>query len=239
MDNRDSILRRLAALKAKFAEGSGCTEAEAESAMKMYNDLMQRYNIEETDVHIRQEGIGFSAFSYKEGKQKHEVYWCLTAIGELTDTKPVVDGQNVTFFGTKPDRDYAEFLYRLTIKSLETEWKAFRYSFNYTKLHRRGVHGKKIRHSFRTAFINRLAKRMRDMAGANKIKESSTGTALVLLKAELIDAFLAEKFGKLRKGGEKQTRLSTSEAAEAGRDSADKVRLRQEVDDPTRLLGSS
>lgn len=239
--DRDKVLRIMAALRAKFSEESGCTPEEAESAMIRYNEMMQRYNVDETELHIKQEGIGESVYGYATGKHKHEVYWCLTAIGKLTNTKPIATPRlkEVTFIGTQADRDYAEFLFRLCWNAIETSWKAYRFSFSYTKLHRQGIHGRKIRYSFRTAMASRLSQRMQMLARENAVEATTTTNALVLVKDALINTYIENEYGKINKGKTSKHRYSTADAAMAGKEAADDVKLRQEMGNRAKRLSYS
>jgi hypothetical protein len=232
MDNRDAILRRMAALRAKFQEGSGCTEEEANAAMEKYNSMMQQYNLQETDVHIKEQGVGESFWKYSEGKQKHEVYWCLSSIGKLSETKPIVSPQTNTvfFYGTEADRQYAKFLYDLCYNAIETSWKAFRYSFTYTKMNR-NIHGKKIRYDFRMTMAQRLSERIRELASENVVK--STGTSLIVLKNQLIEAALADQ--KIRKASTAVSRQVRGEAVHHALNAANAVNLRKEMSETLKI----
>lgn len=231
MENRDAIVRKLNALKAKFEHGT-TNEHEAQAAMEAYNRLMQKYNLTETDLHVRESGIDHKTFKHGN-KQNGPMFWVVVGIGNVTDTKPIGDPatKSVTFFGTGPDVQYAEFLYRLIEGSLKLAWKSYRYSFEYTRQSRAGVHGKIIRNAFEKGFIFQMHERLEAMAAENK----KVGTGLIVLKNQLIKAHL-DDMGMKTKASNVVARYQDNSALKAGMDEADKVRLRQEAESKTLYL---
>lgn len=231
MENRDQIVRKLRALKAMFEHGA-TSETEAALAMKRYNDLMQKYHLTETDLEIKQSGIHTKNFKTSTGKQKGPMYYLAKPIGNVTNTRGIYHRKTgvTVYFGTQADVDYAEFLFRLIESSLEQSWNAYRYSFDYTRLHRDGVHGRTIRNAFYKGYITRMQKRLNEMALEN-IQES-TGRDLIVLKGQLIQTAIEEAGIKIKKGTSLSTKVRTNamNAVEAGRSEADKVKLRHEMD---------
>lgn len=232
MESRDSIVRKLNGLKAKF-EHEATGEAEAMAAIAAYNRLMQKYNLTETDLHIRESGV--EAKTFKHGaKQNGPMYWIVTGIGAVTDTRPIANAETkeITFFGTGPDVQYAEFLYRLIENALKTSWQAYRYSFEYTRLSKSGIHGRIIRNGFEKGFIIRLCQRLQAMAADNKA--AGAGRDLIVLKNQLIQAALDGV--KTKKPQKAIMRYQDTSAVKAGMDQADNVRLRKEAESKTHYL---
>ena len=238
MRSRDSIIRILAALRAKFAEGSGCTVEEADAAVEQYNRLMQEYNIQETDIHIRQHGVGRDNHTLREKgkKQRPPIVFVLRAIGELSQTRVVWSDRNngCAVFGTQADRDYAEFLIRVCQFTLENSWKAYRYSWHYTELKEAGEHGRRIRHAFETTVVSRLSERMLELAAMNRIKGS--GTSLIVLKNELIQAFLDQQGFKTQSKEITKSYSGYETTVAQALNAANNAQLQHRTENQTRLL---
>ncbi len=234
--SKESIVRKIAALKAKIGDKAS-TANEVESAIRLVDKLMQEYNINETDIGIKQAGVEAKAMPNK-GKNKPNIRYCVVAIGKLSETYPFwdVNTKAFTFVGTKVDVDYAQWLYRLIENALEQSWKAFRFSYDYTKMVKRGtVHGRIVRDQFEKAFILTVSDNINALVATKPIV---TGNALVLVKNELIKSFLDNQFTKKKDG--KSITLAVNEDAKAaiiaGYNAGNEVRLRQEADYKETLL---
>lgn len=237
--NRDDILRRLAALRAKFSDGSNCSPNEVETAMRMYADLKAKYDISDTEEHIRKEGIERQAGgSFKTNKQVDVIYYIVPKIAKYTETRGLCNQKTglVNWFGTRPDIEHAMWLYTLIQNALEQSWKAYRYSFDYTKLHRQGIHGRVIRNNFRKGFIANVAMRLDKMIEEKLAGIITNGTALVILKHELIQSFI-EAEGIKSKAGRKLAKMGQrTSALAAGYYEGEKVGLQQTMKNETKLL---
>ena len=234
--SRENFLRRLAALRAKFSDGSNCSPAEIETAMRMYADLKAKYDVEDTEEHIRDEGISsVRGASAMNGKHMDAIAFCINTIAEYTDTKGLLmrhSGGHVMWFGTKPDIEHAMWLYTIIQNGLETAWKAYRYSFEYTKLHRSGAHGRTIRDNFRKGFVANICMRLDKMIAEKKV----AGTSLIVVKNELIQAFIDREVGKTKRASGSLTTTNKTSALTAGYNEGEKVGLRQTMKNETLLL---
>jgi hypothetical protein len=237
MDKRANIIRKLIALKAKLTDASNTTDAEKEAALLKYNELMQEYNVTEAEIGIKQSDIGRTNVNFNEGgKREHDVSHCIHAIARLSETRVIRNKKNLEygFLGTRPDREYAEFLYRLCWSAIEDNWKAFRYSYPYTKMIKEGHHGRMIRNTFRKTVAFRLRERLDELVAMNATNRP--GTALVLKKSELIQAYVDENLD-IKKGGKKLTRIVRHDnVIMAAVDAANRVPLRHEVNEGTKKL---
>lgn len=141
MENRDAIVRKLNGLRAKFMH-ENTSEAESFAAMEKYNELMQKYDLTETDLTIRESGIKFGKFATDTSNSKilPPMAYMTVPIGWVTDCRGIFDRKTMSavFIGTMADVQYAEFLWTLIENQFKSSWKAYRYSFDYTKLHRAG-----------------------------------------------------------------------------------------------------
>lgn len=237
MQNRERIIRILAALKAKFAEGSGCTQQEALAALEQYNKLKHEYDINETDVHIKQEGVGMDEHVIKTGKAKPPIWYLINPIGKLSQTRGLVSERTgkAYFIGTRVDRDYAEFLLRVCESVISTSWYAYNNSPDYKELKASGVSYAKIRKTFETALAGRLTQRMLALAAANGI--AVTGNSLVLVKNELIQAFMDNGGFNTREQKALTRYVKYDTAVNSALDAADKAQIQYQTKNDSRLLG--
>lgn len=240
MDKREDIIRKLNGIRAKM-NNEASTPAEVESYTRMYNSLMQKYNLTETDLDIKKEGIAFKPFNMRqEGKAKryHEVEYVVPSISRLTNTEAVVGEGHVFFFGTMADIQYAEFLYRLCHGTIEQSWKAYSTSLDAIRLKRAGRKPSQIYNTYRKNFAGTLAEMIEAMALENE--RQVTGNALVVLKNQLILAAMEQAGVKPAKT---INEVATYEgdllrAANLASEEARKVRLRQEAGkQEVKLLG--
>lgn len=235
MSNKDNIVRKIAALKAKIGD-SASTANEVESAIRLVDKLMQEYNINETDIGIKQAGVENRAMPNK-GRNKPNIRFCVAAIGRISETHPIWDATSkcYRFIGTKVDVDYADWLYRLIDNALAQAWKAFRFSFTYTKMVKRGdMHGRVVRDQFEKAFILTVSDNIKQLIDSKPIV---TGNSLVLVKKELINVFLDDAYPNRTKT--KNIAVYNPDARGAivaGYNAGNEVRLRQEADYQETLL---
>jgi hypothetical protein len=230
--NRNAILKKLAAIKAKL-EDKASTPAEVESFTRIYNDLMQKYNLTESDVHVRSEGVGFKSFKTgqtKAGEGLHEIAVISQSIAKVTETRAINSGVTaVVFFGTRPDVEYAEFLYRLCLNALETASKAFDGSTEHNRLVTMGYASGDVLRNFRAGFSIQLIERLDAIAAENE-RNKPTGNALILVKNELIQIVMDE-LGDAEKQFHAVVNYDHSRiAAEYGALEGDKVILRQQTE---------
>lgn len=225
--DRNDILRKISSMKAKAADPA-ITEAERETCLKIMNKWMQEYNVTLTEAELKEEEVGASRFDVpgQKGKaQVHEMHWVVVAIAKLTDTR-VISSQNkeaYIFMGTLPDREYAEFLFRLCFNAIEQSWTAYRYSYDYVSKVNKGTHGRKIRTAYRKTMAFRLYERLEEMAKANIIP----GKGLVVCKNALIDAAYGNAGKKTKKGSGLVLYDSTRDVRASAYEEANKVQLRK------------
>lgn len=235
--NRETALRRLAALRAKFSDGSNCTPPEIEAAMRMYADLKAKYDISDTEEHIKAEGITHASVQADGGKQMAPICYIIPKIARYTDTYGGrTESGKATFIGTKADIEHATWIFTLVQNALEVSWKAYRYSFDYTKLHRAKVHGRTIRDNFHKGFIANVAMRLDTMI-AEKMAAVVPGNQLAICKKALIQAFVVNH--DVSQGQSTKTltvRDGAEESLYAGYQEGDKVGLRQTMKNETKYL---
>lgn len=191
--DREAIIRKLVGIKAKMTNAAS-TEAEVESYTRMYNNLMRKYNLKETDIHIKEQGVGSKTFTPRKDSV-HEVVFLSNVIAVVTETRVVtLNKTSVVFFGTQADIDYAEFLFRLCFNAIEQATTAFKASPLFEKINKLGRPVDEVIANFRVGFTINLNERLTKIAIENE-KERGTGNALIVLKNQLIAQMLDELGG--------------------------------------------
>lgn len=236
MENRDSIVRKLNALKAIF-EHKNANEAEAIAAIDKYNALMQKYNLTETDLHIKQSGIKFANVQ-TDKTVFAAIHYMVVGITMVTNTEVIVRRNDracpcYMFVGTMVDVQYADFLFRLLEGAVDSAWKAYKATDAYSNLNKHH-HGRLIKKAFEDGFCTRMHEKLEQVARENGME--TTGRDLVVLKNALIKAALDEAGMKSSSTKLTTYAIKSDAAAYAGMAEADKVRLRQEAEAKTKYL---
>lgn len=228
MSERDSIISKIRKLQA-FSTANGCTESEASLAAAKIAELMREHNVAMTELSVRADSAGCIKDAYSEiNNQFGDWQYCVRAIGfafsckayiSTTTGDPLGLGMEMKmcqaeYFGFPADVCGAVALTAIVACALVTE------SDIYLKKH---GGGKSAGTSFRRAMASRLQERIR----ALKIVPVSTGTALVVLKDQLVKA----EFAKL---GIRLTTVPSSSykhnehASASGRAAGDRVNIGQQ-----------
>jgi|ERR1043166_7236211 hypothetical protein len=222
MENRDSIIRKLNALKAK-ANGASTPE-EALSFANKYEELMEKYRLTETDLEIKNSKVESSTKTTRKETDKMELI--AISIATLTDTEVRVKGKDIIYYGLPADLQYANWLYDLISDSLTTGYHKLPLTPLYHKLINNGVKGEEIKHNFKLGFLGIIQKALLEMIAAKKVK----GNALVVLK----NAIILQEIGEVkeRKVNAKEIALykGSHEAALHGVEEGSKVKLVKGVD---------
>jgi len=233
MEKRESIIRKLNALKAKANDPSIKDTPEAINAMAKFNELMQRYNLTLTDLEIKAQGINFGTYRTSKGKEsktaRHPISFVTLAIREISNTEVVLQGYNKrVFVGTPSDVQYAEFLYDLIYNSCERAAVAFKMGVEYSRIiNTTRMKGDEVLWNFKRGFVVACYHAIQNMIKENK----GTGTDLVVLKNELIKSFLDDNGMAAAKVSNKSVAIKDEMMAivNNGYKEGAKVKLRNEI----------
>ena len=249
-DEQDRIKHKIHALLQKTVD-SGCTEAEAMLAAAKAGELMDFYNINITDVEIR------------DSKCKHlkieldtviggRLDACIVSIGKFCDCKtwftrgikkykgPITRGGTYNFFGLEQDVEVAIYLYKILDRAIDIELKAFKKTPAYTNCHRKKAATK----SFSTAFAIRIYRRLNEM---KKVRDEelvkkeaeirgNTGTALLIIKQDHIEAEFESELGFTLTKRKVSRQSYNADASRAGAKAADRVNLNKGIGNKTTAL---
>ncbi len=205
------VKARIRALAAKTVD-RGCSEAEAMAAAAKVGELLAVYGLTMSEVELREEACLQRRLPVL-GPVRQAMKWLYPALLRLCECRGWTDGrQEFVLFGLEPDVQMAEYLMAVVARALETEEAKYRASPEYAA--RRQPPQAMLR-SFRYGFADRVGKRLDAMAQERERTEAthkaaSTGTALVLVKQQII----GEKFREL--GVHLRTVYSTATVRDRG-----------------------
>lgn len=228
---RENILRKARALFTQTTE-NGCTESEAMAALNILNKLMEEYDLTIDDVRqeVKETNFGIRARhfgSFEDLTNVHEVAHCFMEIADYWDCVTWIRKEDLIFFGSREDTEFAFMMVAMIRAALDTEWKAFR-----TELIKKQRGAKNIaghRTSFMAGMTNRIRERLIELKAARTEASSAhSGTALVVLKNQVVqqrmDAYM-EATGQTQKVAVVRSKIDHEKSFEAGILAGDRVDL--------------
>lgn len=235
--DKAAMAAKIKALMSK-STANGATEEEAMSAMAMAMKLMDKYQIELSELETRAEG--FAETSLVVGQYFKIIIADRLAyyIGKVSNTKPVTRkfrnfaDTRLEFFGFKGDVDFANWLYN----HLETFCLNASKEFARAEL-KKGTSVKT--HHNRRAFLfgatARIAQRMeRELAEREKVHaQASSSRGLVIVnRLALVEPEFAKKYPRLKAGRAPSNAVAgvTGNAYAAGQAAGDRARWDRPVD---------
>lgn len=224
MHDKDRIAARIRALRAKTTE-NGCTEEEAAAAAAMVASLLAKYNMTAEEADVRENG--FAREQVVVDDPVGERLWKIAdGIAHMIDVRYWAsrpgEQPSVTFFGFDHEVEIAVYLLdicrnAMTTKQAEEEFKG--------RLHRPSVRRRNV-----GAFLDGMADRLRERIRALK-PEVPTGTGLVVLRNQLIDAEMENEGIKLDSSSARASRDLEAGYAD-GQRAGDAVALNRGVRGP-------
>lgn len=228
-EERAKISAKIRALLSKTME-NGATEAEAMSAAEKASELMTEYDLTMHDVQaVKDDTWGKRTRPFGEGSSRrrhyHEVSNVMSSIARFCDCKVWLQGAEATFFGTKDDTDIAWFMTDMIRAVSEQVYREYTNSVQCALDKLDGAHGKSLRANFMIGFMSRVGARLSKMKQERDTKVATTGTELVVVKAQE----LARRYAELglrtgTRGGTAGSR-NTSAGFSAGASAGDRVNL--------------
>lgn len=253
-DELISIKKKVHALLSKTVS-NGCSEHEAMSAAVKAGELMDFYNLQITDIDIREtkcRHLKVELNTVIGGK----LDGCTVSIGKFCDCKtwftrgqkeykgPITQSATYNFFGLEQDIEMAEYIYKILDRAIEAELKGFKKSIVYKNAHRKKAASK----SFAVAFCCRIARRLNKMKSERDAelakKEDAlerTGRAIMVIKQDHIEAEFESELGFTLTARKTQRRSYNADAYSAGAAAGDRVNLNKGVTQksPAQLLANN
>jgi len=191
-EDRTKIVAKIRALLAK-TEDAGCSEDEALAAAAKAGELMDKYELTESDIELTEnKGQIKSEERYQNRTNAHEARFTLGAIGEFTKTVAYMSEDSVCFVGFSQDREIAFYLYDLIKNAMDVEFRRFLKSPDRPD----HIHGRTLRASFMRGMATRISERLREMTRQRAVDQAQLakgqGAALVVVKQKLIRQHMAD-----------------------------------------------
>lgn len=223
------VKARIRALAEKTVS-NGCTEAEALAAAEMVGRLLERYALSMEEIDVREARCVHVEVPIG-GRQRRPIDGCVTSIARFCDCKVWIARDAVVpsyvFFGFESDTALASYLYGLINHALRTELEAFRV----THPELRATRLRSASKSFQQGMAARIADRLDHMhraRDATVAEQRSTGTALILIKRQVVDDAFRETEIRLVSAGS-LTQARVNEAFRHGMAAGDRVNLNRPV----------
>lgn len=226
---KEDIIRRVRALMEKTTS-AGCSEAEAMAASEMVSRLMNKYQLDLTDIKLRETANCQEGSPHTPTFDKDPVLRCCNAIGYLTDTRVWISYgahgiPKVIFFGMETDVIVAKYVYDIVARAIVFSWLNYRDEVGYTAMP--ASRRRSVKAGFEAGMVDRINARLREMKKAQQAENlASTGRDLVVVKSAIVDAEfdkLGLKLGKPRAGG--GARSYDGGAFADGQRAGDRVRI--------------
>lgn len=236
------IKKKVHALLSKTVS-NGCSEAEAMTAAAKAGEMMDFYNLQITDIDIREtkcKHLKIELATVIGGK----LDGCIVGIGKFCDSKTwfsrgyklyggaVQRGGIYNFFGLEQDVEMAEYIYKLLEHAVESELKVFKKTDAYKNAHRKKAATKSFSNAFSSRIYHRLneMKREREAELDRKSQEMErTGRAIMVIKNDHIEEEFERELN-IKLSSRKVTRRSYNrDASAAGSAAADKVNINKGI----------
>lgn len=232
-EDRERAMRQIKALMAKTTQ-NGCSEEEAMAAAEAVSRLLNKYELDLTDIELRESTTSHETVDTRVKSVTYMDY-VVTAIAELMDCKVWVQagegafgGRVFHFLGLDHDVVVAKYIYSICDRAIIFAWEDHKREIDFTRQpqSKKG----KIKDSFQLGMASRLASRLRGMKKKQKEENmATTGRDLVVVKSAIVDEAFAElgiTLGKAR-GGNKS--INYDSHYQAGSQAGDRVNLNKGV----------
>lgn len=213
------ILRKIKALRARAADAAS-SETEAAMAAKKADELLERHNIDLSELDVRADGIVRERWD--SGQETCPVAtWAMTGIEQGCHVESWYSGGIISVVGSPADVATALYYIDLVNAAVRNCWATYQRSDDFWRQRERGLSARKIGFSFRKGVASRLGERIGAFAKEPE-RAASNSTALVPVKNAMIKTWMAENNVKI---GSAKSSPITGTAFDAGKRAGDKVGL--------------
>jgi len=241
----DRIKFKIKSLAAKTV-ANGCSEQEAISAMEGVGRLLAQYNLTMEECDVR-ESVCKTIFMDIGRERRHPIDSCINSLADLVGARCWFHRRwgkggrmpsQYAFFGQEQDLELISYLFKVIHSAIEAESKAFKQSAEYAE---RGADysnsgwkagaRRSATVSFQRGMASRIGQRLRELKAANEAelaKHRTTGTALVVLKKQIIEDAWQNEGIKLSSARSSYA-IRDSSAFEHGHRAGDKVNLSRPI----------
>lgn len=208
--NLDKVIARIKALREKTID-RGCTEQEAVAASKKVADILAQYELSMSDVDLESQSCQMGKFDTGRKRKTAGIDFLMRPLARFFDLRTwctIGCGQTMKhiFFGLPADVEAALYLVDVINVAMTTETEKFKKHPLYC--------GASDLRSFQLGMALSIESKLNTIKAARTSQTSATGTDLVPVKSEMVNAEY-DKLGLKTKP--KKTNFSASQGAlEAG-----------------------
>lgn len=185
------ILKKIKALRAR-ASDSASTEGEAAMAASKADELLQKHNINLSELDVRAEGVGKVRWDSGQETRPVEVL-AMFGIEAGCNVDYWYSGGVISVVGAPADVETALYYIDLVSAAVKNCWNSFQKTSDFLDLREQGYTKRKIGFSFRKGVARRLGERIALFAEADESQSEEKGrNALVPVKNALIKNWLIE-----------------------------------------------
>jgi hypothetical protein len=230
--DRKEILKKLKAFSERTVE-NGCTESEAIAAAKAMQSLQNKYNLTLTELDIELTEYVNERMSLGK-KVRHPVLLSLHGLQMFCEVRIVGKTGGIAIVGQQHKVDNAVYLISTMMSAMELEFLNYKNTWEYDEeVNYNGMHPRRVRSNFMNSMGYRLSARLLSMYNESRnntevmANKSSSGTALVVLADNALEAEYRRQYPNLRSIGRRST--GSGSASDAGRAAANRVGLNKGV----------
>lgn len=200
-EQQEKILNQIRALQNKTVD-NGCTEEEAMSASKKMGELLDKYNIDMSEIEITEKGACIEVVIDTGQYRERPISNCLYGISIFTDTRICISHSKLykrtyyRFFGYKVDCEVAEYLYYICHNTLELGWQVAK------------LHGATNRADFQKGMAISMSSKLQEMKKWRE-QEVSNCTGLMVLKNQIVEKEFGLLHPKLKKATSQKLNYSS------------------------------
>lgn len=185
-----------------MALGTSCNQKEAELALARAGKLMEEWGLTISDIELNDQKIVHEIID--TGSLKKPALGGLpSALGEWLGVKIWIGLPNrrwkitakVNILGYSEDVEMFKFFWEMLNNTFEREWRNFQQTPEYRNAQAIEGHGRKVRTSFQSGFVNTLYWKLSEMADDARQFKTSTGTELIPLKMANVEEFFENEMG--------------------------------------------
>jgi hypothetical protein len=216
MSDRETIIKKIRALRARAADGAS-TESEAAIAARIAAKLLEEHNLSLSELDLKAEGVDHQGWGKDGRRAVAPEHLAAMGIAKLCGVKVWKTGNRLNILGVSHDVEAALYFLDLTRNAIRLAWKEEKASLGYNDA--------SYCINFKKGVASRLGERFRDLAIEQERARASTGTGLVVVKDALINQWLAEKKMKFGKPGQ----VSVGNGFHAGKHAGNSVAINRGV----------
>jgi len=237
-NTKEKVASRISALLQKTV-AQGATEAEAIAAAELAVKLRIQYGMTLSDIEIMADPVSEYSFDRNDELNFMPEDYCVEGIEALCGikvwytkrdekalfTNDIHKVRLLSVLGVESDVKFAHWLYTMIGNSIDTAFTVF----SNTVIYKRNPNQLDAATSFKLGMATRINLRLKELAGTAETGQTTTGTDLVVIKAQKLQAAL-EKRNYTFNAVEAKDKLSDANARQQGRTAGDAVNLSRPIE---------